>query len=226
MLKSKNKRKSRGVINLLGQTFGYLTVIEYVGLNKHNKSTWLCLCMCGNKIETSGNDLRRGHTKSCSCLQKEKASNRITHGLSRNRYLTGYSCWANIKSRCRNKKSISYKNYGAIGVKMCDRWYYSFDNFINDMGERPSMIHSVDRYPNKKGNYEPGNCRWATPDEQARNTKSNVWLECNGIKMVQSDWAKRWGVTSSLIKQHMNKYGRPFEYVYNYYENNKPPTNE
>ena len=174
MLKSKNKRKSRGVINLLGQTFGYLTVIEYVGLNKHNKSTWLCLCMCGNKIETSGNDLRRGHTKSCSCLQKEKASNRITHGLSRNRYLTGYSCWANIKSRCRNKKSISYKNYGAIGVKMCDRWYYSFDNFINDMGERPSMIHSVDRYPNKKGNYEPGNCRWATPDEQARNTKSNV----------------------------------------------------
>ncbi len=213
-------RKDRPVIDLIGQTFGYLTVLRYEGKNKHNKCLWECVCKCGNKIIAIASELKSGHTKSCSCLQKEKAAAvKITHGLSIDPYKSGYSSWANIKSRCRNKNCEQYKSYGAIGIIMCDRWYDSFENFIADMGQRPSLNHSVDRYPNKNGNYEPNNCRWATPEQQMNNTNRNVWLEYNGIKMTQSQWAKRWDIYPSVIIQHMVKYGRSFEYVYNYYEN-------
>lgn len=144
-----------------------------------------------------------------------------THGLSKDIKSSGYSSWANIKSRCRNPNINTFKSYGAKGITMCDRWYNSFELFIKDMGKRPSLNHSVDRYPNKAGNYEPGNCRWATPPQQSRNTKSNKWLEYNGVKMIQSDWAKKWGILPSVIIQHMVRYGRTFEYVYNYYENGR-----
>lgn len=129
-----------------------------------------------------------------------------------------YQSWANIKSRCTNPKASHYERYGGRGVIMCERWLNSFENFFEDMGKRPSKEHSIDRI-NNDGNYELDNCRWATNSQQSRNKSPNVYLEYAGISMVQSDWAKRWNITATLIKQHI-KSGKSFEQIFNHFENN------
>jgi hypothetical protein len=132
------------------------------------------LCKCGNEFICSFDAIKR-QTKSCGCLQKETASNRLTtHGNSIGilKKASGYSSWSNMIQRCTKKNNISYKNYGAKGVKVCDRWL-KYENFLADMGLKPSLNHSIDRWPNKHGNYEPLNCRWATRKQQMMN-KDNV----------------------------------------------------
>lgn len=93
------------------------------------------------------------------------------HGHARREKSPTYSCWMNMVSRCGNENIPAYASYGAKGIKVCGRWL-DFTNFLADMGERPSGAHSLDRWPDKSGNYEPGNVRWATSSEQARNRKS------------------------------------------------------
>jgi hypothetical protein len=94
-------------------------------------------------------------------------------------------------------------NYGGRGITVCDRWRESFENFFADMGERPSTKHSIDRYPDNNGNYEPGNCRWATDIQQARNKRTTRYIEYNDIKLPLVEWAESKGIKPATLKKRL-----------------------
>lgn len=169
-------------LHLVGQTYGRLTVTHKVGYSKTaHTGLWGCNCSCGNTTVVSSSNLRTGHTKSCGCYEqecREKTDNKFTlHGHHRNnaRSLT-YQSWRCMRERCKYPSNASYKHYGAIGIKVCGRWDESLANFIEDMGERPGKEYSIDRI-NPFGNYEPGNCRWATMKEQHRNRRKHYGIK-------------------------------------------------
>lgn len=156
----------------IGAKFGRLTVIGsvHVGAGRDGHYQWLCRCDCGEETTVRANQVRRGHTLSCSCLNRERVSQtHRRHGMS---YERAYVNWQNMIQRCENPKIPSFHNYGGRGIKVCDRWKV-FENFYADMGERPGPMYSLDRI-NNDGNYEPGNCRWATPREQMLNTRRSI----------------------------------------------------
>lgn len=123
-----------------------------------------------------------------------------THGHNRS---PTYSSWQSMKNRCLNPNEPSYARYGARGITVCDRWL-EFANFLADMGERPAGT-SLDRWPNAAGNYEPGNCRWATPTEQALNRRSNVILTVGGVSRHLMEWARITGVPQPLISDRIRR---------------------
>lgn len=135
---------------------------------------FLCLCNCGEYTEVALDNLRHGRVKSCGCLQREKASrSQYKHGHTGNDKPTPtYMSWYNMKQRCHNPNNDVYKYYGGRGITVCDGWLDSFENFLEDMGERPEGT-SIDRI-NNDGNYDPSNCRWTTKKEQARNRRKRV----------------------------------------------------
>ena len=144
--------------------YGRLTLLEPEGLSKAKHR---CQCDCGTIRHVRLNDLRTGNTKSCGCLYRELAVTRNrTHGM---RPTPIYTCWRHMKARCYNTKSLYYSHYGGRGIKMCQRWRDSFAAFYADMSPRPEGL-SIDRI-NNDGDYEPGNCRWATRTMQSQNTR-------------------------------------------------------
>jgi len=182
------------VKNIQGQRFGKLVVLRHMGQNNHRKATWECVCDCGKTIITVGGALRSGNTTSCGCHQK---STRKTHGLSRIG-CREYRIWACMLSRCRNPRDWGYHNYGGRGIKVCERWE-RFDNFLADMGPAPSPTHSIDRYPDNDGNYEPGNCRWATKHEQDTNRRQTRLLTMNGETLCVKDWARKFNIDYDML---------------------------
>jgi hypothetical protein len=155
---------------MVGVTYGRLHVVTYSG--EKVKAT----CECGVTKVYFANNLRRGITRSCGCLNKaEAASRETTHGMS---HTSIYKTWRAMRDRCVNKNDGSYKNYGARGVRVCDRWMKSFDAFFADMGDRPPG-KTLDRIDNN-GDYTPGNVRWASKSEQARNRRTTHTVEWFG----------------------------------------------
>jgi len=163
----------RTAINLTGQEFGRLRVMARAG-SRNTKALWLCQCECGNVTKVYGHHLRLGETKSCGCLARTESGNRLTarltvHGHCKSSPSRTYNSWRGMVNRCYREITTGYEWYGGLGVTVCERWH-TFENFLADMGERPAGL-TLDRYPNPAGNYEPGNCRWATPAQQESNKR-------------------------------------------------------
>ena len=147
------------VIDLAGERFGHLLVIERSFAKK--RVSWLCRCDCGKTSVIGACPLRDGRTKSCGCCQGN-----FIHGRS---YSPEFRSWWAMRQRCENSNLPRYYDWGGRGITVCDRWQ-KFENFFADMGEKPTPRHSIDRI-NNHGNYEPSNCRWATPKQQQRNSR-------------------------------------------------------
>lgn len=174
-----------------GQKYGRLTVIRD-GDRIKGQRRWWCVCECGpTEILVRQAQLRNGTTQSCGCLQRERASesasSRIKHGHTNGDRGSGlvsteYSIWGQIKQRCTNPKSTNWKNYGGRGIKMCDKWRYSFAAFLADVGPRPEGL-SIGRV-NNNGHYEPGNVAWQTSLEQNHNRRNSRFLNTTNTKTV------------------------------------------
>lgn len=192
MSSSPQKKSYSPTIDLTGHRFGRLVAIHPSDRSKR----WICLCDCGTLCEKGQGKLREGQSRSCGCLQKELFVKRSrVHGL---RFHPLYMMWIGIRQRCLKPACKTYQWYGARGIKVCDRWRDSFEAFLTDVGDRPSPAHSLDRIDND-GNYEPGNVRWATAKEQARNKRCNVRITSEGVSLTAAEWSERTGVPAETI---------------------------
>lgn len=187
-------------LDLQGNVFNRLTVLER-SLKKGRHSYWLCICSCGKKHIARQDGLIANAIKSCGCLRNEVVRKRsLKHGASIGRKTTKeYKSWLAAKDRCYNPNSEKYHIYGARGIVMHSSWVNDFATFFKHMGQCPSN-HTLDRIKND-GNYEPGNCRWATIKQQSRNTSVNVWISYKGITMIEADWARYF----NMDKRNFNK---------------------
>lgn len=195
---------SRKPISMEGKTYGRLTVLSAVGRGKDGQVTWSCACSCGNTSIVGGGELRRGNTSSCGCLARELTSKRSTkHGdTRRGQYSPEHRAWTSMLQRCRNETSSSYRDYGARGISVCDRWSV-YENFIADMGRKPASMFCIDRIDND-GNYEPGNCRWATRVQSENNKRSNRRVSVYGLTMTVAEWARATGLSYATISQRVS----------------------
>lgn len=189
-------RKRIDVNEYIGNKYGRLTVVEYLGVINGNSKV-LCRCECGNERSVRVAELKNGHTKSCGCFQKEVASTRIKrHGEAKTRL---YRIWTKIKDRCYNERNDRYESYGGRNITVCDEWrnnYESFRNWALNNGYKDGL--SIDRI-DVNGNYEPSNCRWATVAEQNRNKRNNHYLTYKGETLPIVGWAERTGIKPSTL---------------------------
>lgn len=184
--RSFSKTQMGTLIDLTGKTFSKLTVLSRAE-NKGGRVIWLCKCSCGEEKEVKGNNLNTGHTKSCGCLQREAVTERnTTHGGSGT---LEYKSWLHMKTRCSDPNYEFYADYGGRGIKVCDRWVNSFENFLEDMGSKPTDDHSLGRQL-VDGNYEPGNVSWETPLQQARSKRTSVIITWDNRTQCLMDWAR------------------------------------
>jgi hypothetical protein len=175
-------------VDLSGMTFGRLTVIKPVA-----GSRWLCECSCGATVSPKTSSLRSGNTKSCGCYRSQFTTGRNitsgTHGMSNT---PEHRIWRNIHQRCENANDNDFKNYGDRGITVSAEWT-SFEQFYADMGPRPTSLHTIERLDND-GPYSKNNCVWADRKSQARNRRSTLIIEHNGIVKSATQWAEELGI--------------------------------
>lgn len=191
---------------LCGKRFGRL-VVDRV-MSERGPSIAECTCDCGNRTSVHVSSVQTGNTRSCGCLDRDaKAQRATTHGMTKTRE---YASWAKMQVRCFRETDRSFKHYGGRGITVCDRWR-SFENFFVDMGSCPPG-KTLDR-KDVNGNYEPGNCRWATDHQQARNRRNiklsvtmaaEIRAAAQARSETQAAIAKRFGVSASLVSHIHN----------------------
>lgn len=184
-----------------------LTVVEElprVQSGRKYRRVFRCVCDCGNERVIRLDHLRSGHSTSCGCYVDPESFKKRPgyHGMYGS---PEHGVWKGIKKRCYDPHAQRYGRYGGRGITMCERWKSSFKAFYEDVGPRPSPKHSIDRYPNRDGNYEPGNVRWATAGEQRRNTDDVRILEFRGERMCLADWAKRLGMRKGTLYYRLQR---------------------
>lgn len=175
-----------------GDIYNRLTAEKCLG-----HGIWSFRCSCGSEYRTLGARVKIGHVKSCGCLKKERHTSfgqnmlkhRVKHGLHRHPM---YYTWIRMRHRCLSPKDKQYKNYGARGITIDKRWD-KFENFLEDMGTKPSPQHSLGRIDNSRG-YSKRNCRWETWLQQENNKRSNRFITYDGKTQTQSQWAKELGI--------------------------------
>lgn len=201
--------KSR-IVDISGKRFGRLVAIEYAGAirtDTNRWSMWRCKCDCGNETVVRYIHLTTGNTRSCGCLEQENKERIVKIAQIKNRKSASVDfyegnldkhplrlLWKSMLTRCNNPNAIAYKHYGARGIKVCDRWQREnngFENFVNDMGERPDGT-TLDRI-DVNGNYEPSNCRWATTEQQMNNRTDNSRITLSGESITCAQLCKKYG---------------------------------
>lgn len=209
--------------NLTGVTFGRLTVIEFQGINKYGGSTWLCQCACGNRTVTSSNNLNRGCTRSCGCLNDEKRKLSkpppppIKHGLCGKGVFKSWQC---MLDRCYNPNSHAYSHYGGRGIRVCEGLRSTAVNLFLLIGDRPDG-KSLDRIDNTQG-YQCGICsecsrlglkanvRWADRYQQMQNTRWNRFIEHEGQVRCLSEWSRILNIPARTITNRLSRGYPPF----------------
>lgn len=190
-------------IDLIGQKFGRLTVVERVS----GASKWVCVCDCGKVTTPSSYNLRKGVVKSCGCFNREAVSTRnLTHGL---RHTPEYDVWSSIVQRTTNRSNKRFSDYGGRGIDIDPRWL-TFECFLADMGTRPSRKHSIERVDNDRG-YGPENCKWVLPEVQNNNTRRNCTATFKGKTQTISQWCRELRLNYRTIKGRLVAYGWSIE---------------
>lgn len=185
-------------LDLVGQRFGRLLVVARAENSKRGQTRFNCVCDCGEERNVATGNLRSGISRSCGCLTKETArARRTTHGLTKT---PEYRAWSAMRNRCTNPKA-AYAAWNGRGIKVCQRWEL-FENFLADVGLRPSRAHSIDRI-DVDGDYEPSNVRWATRSQQANNMRKTVKI--HGEPMT--DVALRVGLKPATLYARITRYG-------------------
>lgn len=195
MVNQQHAPKRKDFQDLTGNTYAELFVLEYAGITKSGHSLWKCRCeCCGTEKVLAGSDLKRKKARktSCTCSKPRPGHERENR------------IWANMRYRCENTNCNNYDKYGGRGIKVCERWQ-NFSNFLADMGPCPSPKHSIDRFPNNDGNYEIGNCRWATRKEQANNRAVTTFIELNGVKRPLTEWAELLGILVKTLDMRFRR---------------------
>lgn len=187
-------------INLLTVQRATTPVFHRRGNRLVTVNRWECICQCGEITIVRHNCLKFNRPVSCGCFRDAKLKKAATtHGLYKTRV---YKIWLGMRDRCCNPDATSYNNYGGRGISVCRRWE-DFTLFLSDMGNPPEGM-SIDRIDNN-GNYEPGNCRWATAKEQSNNTRVNRLITCNGVTQNITQWAAAIGHTTHTITRRLKR---------------------
>lgn len=197
----------KSVLDITGQRFGKLVVIERYPESRNGSAIWTCACDCGKRKNVRSDALRNGYTASCGCLRANQIKIVSKHGLSNT---AEYRIWSGIKARCDGSDKKNHPYYGARGITVCDEWRNDFMAFYRDMGPRPSKNHSVERR-DVDGEYGPNNCYWATPLEQANNRRSSVFHLYRGVNRTLSGWCRELGLQYEIVRSRYSDYGWSFE---------------
>jgi hypothetical protein len=219
------------VKDLKNQTYGRLTVVDYLGKNKYNKAIWICECECGELTNVIGTLLVNGHTKSCGCLKSEAATSKNISNKFRTEYEVEFGDrWKHMMGRCYNKNHPSYINYGARGIEVCEEWHSmtKYCEYIGNLFKGKSLQLEVDRIDNN-GNYSPNNIKLSTKLENMGNTRRARYFEAyspEGIIYISNninDFSRKHGLTRSCVQrcltnQQKYHFGWKFSYKENDYE--------
>lgn len=189
------RAKMRKHNDITGCKSGLLTATKRVGTYSNGEPLYECLCECGNTTIVYATRVRNGLVKSCGCLKGNHK-----HGRA---YSSEYRIWRAMRDRCYNSKNQDFHRYGGRGISVCERWQ-DFEAFFADMGERPSTRHSIDRIDNDKGYYKE-NCRWATPIEQSRNTRSNKMVSFLDKTQCVAAWAEEFCIPDHKLRHRLAK---------------------
>lgn len=188
--------------NIIGKRFGRLTVIDFVRVDEHRNSYWLCECDCGTRTIVTRGGLTSGNTTSCGCFNRERVSeSTTTHGLSMSPL---YKVWRGIRSRCENENNTAYHRYGGRGISTCDEWktFENFKDWAVASGYESGL--TIDRIDNDR-DYSPDNCRWTDWATQGNNRSTNRIVEYHGHNHTVMEWTKILGVNYSTLWARINR---------------------